>query len=70
MNRLVCRCLYVYEDKITQSYIKHKGNVDKIIEETQATLACGRCLHKDSTDTNYVDISFPEKIKELKGDSK
>lgn len=39
MNRLVCDCVNVYEDEIEKSFLKNKGNLEFVIEETQATLA-------------------------------
>lgn len=62
MNRLVCDCVNVYEDEIEKSFLKNKGNLEFVIEETQATLACTRCLEENCS---KVDISFPDFIKEL-----
>lgn len=60
--RLVCKCLRVYDDDIKESYIKNKGDIEKVKEETQATLACDCCSHRGCF---KVDISFPELIEEL-----
>ena len=66
MKRLVCDCMRVYEDEIKESFIKNNGDIEKVKEETQAAIACTRCLHKEAEESHKVDICFPSFIEELK----